>query len=210
MCLFIENLSISYNDKNILRELTIEFCKGFNLIMGDSGSGKTTFLKALCSLLNYKGKIYFKDKKLSEVWVRENCKLMVQSGYYTEDTIISTIKKPFELKYNKGKKFDENLFEGLFTLFGLDKFAIDENVGKLSGGELQRVALIRALLLKPKIFLADEPTASLDDKVSRKVYGFLKEYCKSRVCIVVSHDPIAKEFADNLFYFSKKGIINNG
>ncbi len=210
MCLFIENFSVGYSGKYTLKDLTIKFSKGFNLIIGDSGSGKTTFLKALCHLLDYKGKIYFKDKRLSEAWVRENCKLMIQSGYYTEETIISTVKKPFELKYNRGRTFDEKMFRELFSLFRLDKFSSNESVKRLSGGELQRIALIRALLLKPKILLADEPTSNLDNKVSKEVYRFLKEYCKSRVCIIVSHDPIAKEFSDKLFYFSKKGFVDYG
>ncbi len=210
MCLFVENLSVEYSGKYVLKNLTVKFYSGFNLIMGDSGSGKTTFLKALCYLLDFKGKVYFKDKELNKTWVRGNCKLIVQSGYYTENTIISTIKKPFELKYNKEKNFDGNMFKKLFGLFGLDKFSSDESINKLSGGELQRVALIRALLLKPKIFLADEPTSNLDDNVSKKVYGFFREYCKNRVCIIVSHDPIAREFSDSLFYFSKKGFVDYG
>ncbi len=210
MCLFIKDLSVSYNGKDILKNLTVKFYSGFNLIMGDSGSGKTTFLKALCHILDFKGTVYFRKKELTKFWVRENCKLMIQSGYYTEETIISTVKKPFELKYNKGKTFDENMFRELFSLFGLDKFSPNESINRLSGGELQRIALIRALLLKPKILLADEPTSNLDDKVSREIYRFLKKYCKSRVCVVVSHDPIAKEFSDKLFYFSKKGIVGNG
>jgi len=206
MGLFVKELKVSYRDKEIIKGISSKFEKGFNLIMGDSGSGKTTFLKALCFLVRFKGEILFENKRVDERWIRVNCKLVIQNGFYTNETIIQTAKKPFEFKHNKDKVFDETKFKELLDLFGLSKFSKDDSVNKLSGGELQRLALIRALLLKPKLFLADEPTSNLDESISQVVYRFLKEFCRNRVCIIVSHDPIAKSFADRIYYLTRGGF----
>ncbi len=206
MDLFVKDLKVSYRDKEIIKGISSRFGVGLNLIMGDSGSGKTTFLKALCFLIRFRGVIFFENNKVDEKWIRNNCKLMIQSGFYTEETLIQTVKKPFEFKYNKNKVFDEARFEELLGLFGLSKFSKEDNVNKLSGGELQRLALIRALLLEPKLFLADEPTSNLDENISQVVYEFLRNFCKDRICIVVSHDPIAKSFAKKVYYLTRGGF----
>ncbi len=207
MCLLVEGLRLSFSDKEILRGITAEFKRGLNVIFGDSGSGKSTLLKSLCFLLRFDGGLYFRGDKLSEKWAKKHCKLVKQSGFYTESTIIATVKKPFEFKYNKHLSFDESKFLELFGFFGLSKFNVNDRTEKLSGGELQRLALIRALLLKPEVLLADEPTSNLDEGMSVKVYGFLKEFCKNRVCIVVSHEQHSKDFADRVYHL-ESGVLN--
>ncbi len=206
MDLFVKDLKVSYRDKEILTDISARFSQGFNLIMGDSGSGKTTFLKALCFLVGFRGEMFFEGKRIDEKWIRKNCKMMVQNGFYTEETLIQTVRKPFEFKHNRNKVFNEVKFEELLYLFGLSKFSKEDIVNKLSGGELQRLALIRAILLEPKIFLADEPTSNLDEDVSGVIYEFLNGFCGNRICIVVSHDPIAKRFAKKVFRLSKGGL----
>ena len=206
MDLFVKGLKVSYRDREIIKGISSRFGVGFNLIMGDSGSGKTTFLKALCFLIKFKGEILFENNKVDEKWIRNNCKLMIQSGFYAEETLIQTVKKPFEFKYNKNKVFDEAKFEEPLDLFGLSKFSKEDRINKLSGGELQRLALIRTLMLEPKLFLADEPTSNLDKNISQVVYGFLRNFCKDRICIVVSHDPIVRSFADQVYYLTKGGF----
>ena len=203
MELFVKELKVSYRNKEIIKGISLKFEQGLNLIMGDSGSGKTTLLKALCFLIKFRGEIFFESKRVDEKWIRSKCKLVIQNGFYTDETLIQTVKKPFEFKYNKDKVFDETEFEELLSLFGLSKFSKNDRVSKLSGGELQRLAFIRTILLKPKLFLADEPTSNLDEKIARVIYGFLRDFCRDRVCIVVSHDPIAKSFANKVYYLKK-------
>ncbi len=207
MCLYVKDLRLSFSDKEILKGISSKFGKGINLIFGDSGSGKSTLLKAMCFLLKFNGEIAFKGSRVDERWVKKHCKLVRQSGFYTEDTIVETVKKPFEFKYNRDKIFDEKKLSELLNFFGLGKFSVNDRVEKLSGGELQRLALIRALLLEPEVLLADEPTSNLDEGMSVKVYEFLKEFCRDRVCIVVSHEQYSKGFADRVYYL-KDGVLN--
>ncbi len=201
MCLFLRDIKFRFGDKLILKGITVKFEKGLNLIVGESGSGKTTFLKTICQLLKFEGQMLFGKEPVDEKWTKKNCALVKQSGFYTEETILDTVKKPFEFKFHRSKKLDVDELKKLMELFGLSKFSLDDKTGKLSGGELQRLALIRAILLEPKLFLADEPTSNLDPYVSKNVYSFLKGFCKQRVCVVVSHDPIAGDFSDKTFVF---------
>ena len=207
MCLYVKGLRLTFSDKEILRGINAKFEKGLNIIFGDSGSGKSTLLKALCFLLKFDGELSFKGNMVDERWAKKHCKLIKQSGFYTEDTIIDTVKKPFEFKYNRHISFDEKRFLELFNFFGLGKFNINDKVEKLSGGELQRLALIRALLLEPEVLLADEPTSNLDEGMSVKVYEFLKEFCKNRVCVAVSHEKYSKDFADRVYHL-ESGVLN--
>lgn len=206
MCLLVRDLRFYYGNKEILKGITAEFARGLNLIVGDSGSGKTTFLRSLCFLTKFEGQLLFKGQPINTKWVKRNCKLIKQSGFFTEESIIETVKKPFEFKHNRDKEFNKVRLMELLNLFGLGKFSPDEKIEKLSGGELQRLAIIRAVLLDPLILLADEPTSNLDENISLRTYEFLKDFCRDRVCIVVSHDPLARGFADRNFSFSEGRI----
>jgi len=207
MCLCVKGLRLGYSDIEILKNINAEFKRGLNIIFGDSGSGKSTLLKALCFLLKFEGELFFEENRIDERWIKKHCKLVKQSGFYTEDTIINTVKKPFEFKYNRDVPFNNKRFSELLDFFGLGKFSPDERIEKLSGGELQRVALIRAVLLEPEILLADEPTSNLDEGMSMRVYKFLKEFCRDRVCVVVSHEQYSKDFADRVYYL-ENGVLN--
>ena len=83
----------------------------------------------------------------------------------------------------------------------LSKFNLENRINhkpkELSGGEQQRVAIARALINNPKIIIADEPTGNLDSQSEKEVFDILKQISKeNKIVIVVSHNPIVKEYAD--------------
>lgn len=87
----------------------------------------------------------------------------------------------------------------LFKKFGLEK-RINHYPKELSGGEQQRVGIMRALINNPEYILADEPTGNLDHKNENIIFNYLKEISKEKCVIVVSHNPNIKKYCDKILY----------
>jgi len=169
------------------------------LILGNSGKGKTTLLHLIAGLLRpLSGSISINETditKLSKARIDkfrgQNIGIIFQKSYFISSL---TVKKNLLLtQYLAGVKQDEKrILELLERLQIADK--INNKTHELSQGEQQRVAIVRALLNKPSIILADEPTASLDDDNCKQVVQLLKEQAeKDNVAlIIVTHDTRLK------------------
>ncbi|WP_025270741.1 ABC transporter ATP-binding protein [Hippea sp. KM1] len=196
----LDKLVCGYKGKALL-EAEAEFFLGFNLVMGRSGSGKTTLLKTIESIIPpLSGAVIFDgvDVRSIKTW-SGRCILLPQKGYYLADSVYESIRIPFYLKAHRKKKMDEDLMRRLLDMFGLGVDVLSKSSSELSGGEMQRVAIIRNLLLKPYVALFDEPTSALDEHTARAVFEYLGVFCRDRVCVIVSHETIARDFADRLY-----------
>ncbi|KGR72188.1 ABC transporter ATP-binding protein [Streptococcus phocae subsp. phocae] len=183
----VKNISKHYQDKVIFSQLTFHVEEGEMVaIIGDSGVGKTTLLNCLGqlekidsgqifiqgSLSNYRHRKYYFKSVFGFLF--QNFALIDNESVYENLNFITKDKKQI-------KKYLEE--------FGLGKEYLTKKVYQLSGGEQQRVALIRVLLKKPRIVFADEPTASLDDENSQIVMRTLQSLKNKGVTvIVVTHD----------------------
>ncbi|WP_022671087.1 ABC transporter ATP-binding protein [Hippea alviniae] len=200
MVLKLNHLTAGYNRKGIVYA-DMDIGNGLTLLMAHSGSGKSTLLKTIALLIKpISGFVIFNDKKIEKrdrFWRRE-CIMLKQGDFFFIDTVLDTLLMPFEFEPNKGKLFDKAEVIKLFELFGMSEKFLSLKVDELSGGEKQRVALIRALILKPSVLLLDEPTTGLDSELIETVFEFLKSYCKDRVCITVSHETSAVKFANRI------------
>ena len=206
--LSLMNIRISFESRIILKDANAVFKYGFNLIFGESGSGKTTLLKTINLLISPdSGDIRYDKESIFSInpfeW-RKKCILIKQSGFFFEKTPIETIKMPFSFKAHKDKKMDEDKMITMAEKLNINKNILNKNSTNLSGGEKQRIAIIRAMLLEPEILLFDEPTSSLDKNTQERTFSLIKNYSENRICIVVSHSNEAKNFADNTF------LIENG
>jgi putative ABC transport system ATP-binding protein len=146
----------------------------FVSIMGRSGSGKSTLLRLLCGLLAPDaGEVVvdglllsgLRGKALAEFRSLRIGIVFQDSNLITDFTVKDNIFTPC---YIAGKKPDLNYFERLLCLTNIGEF-LDRMPTELSGGERQRVAICRALIAKPKILYADEPTGSLDSKSEQQI-----------------------------------------
>ena len=200
MILRLDHLTAGYNEKGIVYA-DMEINSGLNLIMAYSGSGKSTLLKTIALLIKpISGFVIFDNKKIKErdeFWQRE-CIMLKQGDFFFIDTVLDTLLIPFEFNSHRNKVFNRSEAINLLELFGMDERFLNLKVDELSGGEKQRVALIRTLMLKPSVLLLDEPTTGLDSDLVETVFEFLKSYCKNRVCIAVSHETSAVKFADRI------------
>ena len=196
-----ENFKVVSVDSFLLNRS--EFCG----MMGESGSGKTTFLHLLAGILTPdKGSIKLDGQDLTKLNVVKRDYFRTSSiGYIFQSfnllqglTCLENLKLPMYFS----SKFDEEYAEELLVRVGLED-RISYRPSQLSIGQQQRVALARALVSKPKLVLADEPTGNLDAKNATKAIDLLCELCKETktALLAVSHDERVIENFDQKINF---------
>ncbi len=199
-----------------LRGVDIDFRAGeFTAIMGPSGSGKSTLMHCLAGLDKpTAGKVFIdgtdlttlKDKALTELR-RDNVGFVFQAfnllpSMSAEDNIIL----PLSIA---GRKPDHAWFDQVIDSIGL-RDRLSHRPSELSGGQQQRVAAARALMSRPAIVFADEPTGNLDSNSSTEVLAFLQASVKDmgQTIVMVTHDPKAASYADRVVFLADGLIVD--
>jgi putative ABC transport system ATP-binding protein len=221
MSVRLENIEKVYKLGEIpvqaLSDVSLQLSKGeFVAIMGPSGSGKTTLLN-LIGVLDKptKGEIYINGKNITKLKDRELTGLRRNTvGYifqfYNLIPVLSAfenVELPMLISGTPKKEREERahlLLENV-GLHGREKHRPDE----LSGGEQQRVAIVRALANKPSVVLADEPTGDLDSKTGKDVMQALRDLSRNEgaTVIVVTHDSMVANLASRIFEMKDGRII---
>ena len=177
----MENIEVYIGGKRILALDDFYAKSGETLaVVGPSGSGKSTFLKLFNSLVapnkgivRYKG-VQYPWKNLSQL--RSKITLVEQEPFLGSGTVLDALNIPFNFNVRKDKKFDEQKAIELFRNYKIDNITFDRKIDTLSGGEKQRMAIIRAVLLQPEVLLLDEPTSALDgDTIDIIIENILKK-----------------------------------
>jgi ABC-type lipoprotein export system ATPase subunit len=184
-----------YGHEKVLNGVDITIDSGsFTAIIGESGSGKTTLLSILSTLLQPSGGLVKYDgKTLSELgnidhFRRTNIGFVFQFHY-----LISYLS----LRENIGlAALDSTLIDPLMGSLGIERLA-KRYSDEVSGGERQRAAIARALINRPSVVFADEPTGNLDTKNALGVYELFREFSRAGTGFVVaSHDKKIADYAD--------------
>ena len=216
----VKDLYLSYNQVNVLENVQLTVYKGqFLAIIGPNGGGKTTLLKIILGLIEPDSG----EVKIKGYDIKKGRKLV---GYVPQ---ISDFDKNFPINVQdvilmgritdqKGLFFnyseeDKKIAEEIMHDLDINNIK-DRQIGRLSGGQLQRVLIGRALAAEPEILLLDEPTASLDAEARSNIYSILREINKEITIIVVTHDisAISSHFDSvaclnrNLHYHGDKNI----
>jgi putative ABC transport system ATP-binding protein len=187
-----DQVDVSVGGKAILAGLSFALGEGEKAVLrGRSGSGKSTVLKALlgvCPLAD--GAIYFQGNPLDKRVVGEirRCAAYIgQEPVLGADTVRDALLLPFQFKAHRGAKPSESrLVEALRGLH-LPTEILGQDCARVSGGEKQRIALARALLLGKSLYLLDEVTSALDAESKRAVFEVLAD---PRLTVLsVAHDP---------------------
>lgn len=196
--------------KNILyvKNMIIEENR-ITCIVGKSGGGKTTFLKLLNDMLDYdSGSIKFKNKEITEydpVQLRRKVPMLPQEPVIFPGTIEENFILTREYAGKDGKSEQE--FMKILETVGMGGHSLAEDAEKLSGGEKQRIALARVILLDPDILLLDEPSSALDEETEKLIIRMVVDYIKRKngTLVMVTHSTgIAEEYAEKIV------TINNG
>lgn len=160
------------------------------VIIGRSGSGKTTLLNILAGFAPFSGDVYFGTLKLNAATrkhIRQQLVYIGQEPILAAPTVKEAIDLPFSYKSNQHISYTKDELMMLLDAFFLPKSILDQSEANLSGGEKQRIAIIRALLMKKKFMLADEITSALDEESKTIIMDALWQQ-KELTILSVSHD----------------------
>lgn len=203
--------NVKYKDILQIDDLVIEDYK-VTCIVGESGSGKTTFMRLLNKLISCdSGKIFYNNQDISNIdsiQLRRNIVMLPQTptifpGDIKENLLIG-------LKFSEKPLVDDDRLCDVLKFVNLNKNLNDDSDG-LSGGEKQRLALGRVILLDPDVFLLDEPSSALDEETERVIIEKLISYTKStkKTLIMVTHSKkIAQTYSDNIIQIHDGRILN--
>ena len=190
------NYTIDNNSINILKNISFEVdYKETISIVGESGSGKTSLIMLIGGLEKISaGNIFFKDSEISNMTEdeiseirRKNIGIVFQSFYLIPNyTALENVSLSLEI--NKLDNATQKAKE-ILDRFGLSK-RFNNLPSQLSGGEQQRVAIARSVVMKPELILADEPTGNLDSENTENISNLLFNYIKDENAslIMVTHD----------------------
>ncbi|HCR36422.1 cell division ATP-binding protein FtsE [Candidatus Woesebacteria bacterium GWC2_33_12] len=196
-----QNVTKNFGSINALEDITFEVKDGeFVFLTGPSGAGKSTILKLILrEILADSGKVLFDDVDLSGLSNKDIPRLRQQMGIVFQDfkvlperTVSENVEVALAVSDVPSDEWDKRV-NHVLKLVGLDKRA-NLFPNQLSGGELQRVSLARALVINPKIILADEPTGNLDWKTAEGIMELLEQINKEGKTIIMAthHEGIIK------------------
>ena len=199
----LKNIHKQYNDVIVLKDLTLSFDNvGLYLITGRSGSGKTTLLNIIYGILDYeKGDYYLNDfhvtTSLSKTEILNFISYVTQDAYFISYlTIMENLMLISE---------DENKILELYHQYFINDDLLKRYPSQLSGGEKQRLNVLRCLLKDNKIILLDEPTSNLDSKNSQLLCEMVKKVAQDNLVICVSHDEIFEGYTNRVIDLEKQG-----
>lgn len=198
--IFLKNISMNFSSNFLIRNQSLRIKKGEKiLITGESGSGKTT-LADIIALLKApsNGDIYINDLKTNTKSIITNLRYVTQNPFFMDDSIINNIHMNIKTKPNK------ELILKLIKMFGLEslikEYGLESQIGEkaqnISGGQKQRLALVRALYDNPSILILDEFTSGLDIDTENKVLDVLFKNYNSITIIAISHQLRQKKYFD--------------
>lgn len=212
----VKTFGQGHSETKVLKDINFTVDDGeFVILNGASGSGKTTLLSILGGLLTQtKGEILYNDAPLfdhehqaSELRLHDIGFIFQSSHLVPYLTVIEQLTLVGR-EAGMSKKDSSKRAEALLSQIGL-AHRLHVHPQQLSGGEKQRVAIMRALMNQPKIILADEPTASLDAQRATEVVEMIRQHIKSQqmIGIMITHDQRLFEYADRVIELEDGKIV---
>ncbi|MEG8947110.1 ABC transporter ATP-binding protein [Rosettibacter firmus] len=223
MLIEINNLKFSYNTNNGFA-LKIDYWKvqqgNFTILLGPNGSGKSTLLKILTRILDYNsGNIKFKNKEITAYKKKEYAKLvayvpqsLITIFPYSVYEIVMMGRTPYLNILGFENSLDKKIVNETLELLEITHLR-KKGINEISGGELQRVIIAKALAQNPEIILLDEPNAHLDIEHQITIFNLLNKLKKEKnlTILAVSHDlNLAGVYADDISFMVNGEIILSG
>ena len=217
----IEGMNFSYakddaEEREILHDINISCKKGITSFVGVSGSGKSTIASILMGRnKNYSGSVKLcgdgevelscvNEKSLMKNFVLVNHQSVLFKGTVRENLLLARPDASDVEMYEVLKKV--NLYDFVVQSGGLD-YCLEEAAANISGGQKQRLALARALLLNPEVYIFDEATSNIDSESEEKIMNVIKDLSEKKIVILISH-RLANVVNSNCIYFLKDGSIS--
>lgn len=214
----LKGLSFGYTTERVINNIDFSFEKGKTyVIVGENGSGKTTLVKLLSGLYDsYEGELLVNDVEMREIdgeYIKNNISVLHQ------DFCIYPISIKENCLMGSSVSYDEELYEkmGLSVVadnlpLGKDTIIkkIDSESVELSGGENQKIAILRCLSKKAGIVILDEPTSSIDPVLESDIYDIFDQVGENTIKIIISHRLGIASIADTIVLMDNGRIVCSG
>lgn len=188
----LRDVSVRYDDFIALESVNLDICADdFTGIIGPNGGGKTTLVKAIVGMLPHTGTIelspaLFDGKKRLIGYMPQQTHFDRSFPISVRETILSGLQSDhgFLSRYTKR---DRLKVDELIEMAGIGEIA-DRQIGEISGGQLQRTLLCRAIIMQPRLLILDEPANFVDNRFENELYAMLRELNDRMAIVMVSHD----------------------
>jgi ABC-type Mn2+/Zn2+ transport system ATPase subunit len=216
--LSVENLCVKLNKHHIIENITFSVDRGSIVaIIGPNGAGKTTLVKALLGLVPVTaGSIYLFGQRMGENnthtrvgYVPQRLDFDRACPLTVSELLSFTVPPHYSLPFLKIRKGKKHIRELLETVGAID--LADRCVGMLSGGELQRVMIAKAIVNNPKILFLDEPASGVDLEGQERFYDLIRRLNREQglTVLLISHDlNVVYRFADNVLCLNRKLVCS--
>lgn len=219
MKLKIRDLLKKYNDKTVLDEISVNIeDEQIIAFLGASGSGKSTLLRLIAGLEPFQGGSLYVNDHLLDQQNSDIVEFRKRIGFVFQDhnlfdhlTVMQNLLLVLEKVHNRAKEEATPELHQLLREFDLFEHK-DKYPHQLSGGQSQRVSIVRALSIKPELILLDEPTSSLDPILTYEVLHAVKKLAEEdKDFVIVTHEiGFAKSVADYIIFMDDGHIIEHG
>ena len=213
----VKGLEASYGDLKVLRGLDFEVAEGgVTALLGANGAGKTTTLRAICGVVHGRGEISFAGKRIERMATESIVRLGIAQvpegrGTFTTLTTEENLHLGAMTRPN-GKDISLDI-ERCYAFFPRLKERRNQQAGTLSGGEQQMLAIARALMLRPKLMLLDEPSFGLAPLITKQIFeilGAVKRESGVSMLIVEQNASLALGIADHAYLIETGSIVMSG
>ena len=205
----IQNLHKSFGKNHVLKGINVNFDKpGITAVLGPNGSGKTTLIKSILGMvIPNDGVIEVDGKNIKGEWTyRNKIDYLPQIARFPENLKVKEL-----LSMIKDIRGETDSSDQFIELFGLEEF-LNQRLGNLSGGTLQKVNIMLALMYDSPLIILDEPTTGLDPvSLVRLKKMILEEKAKGKIILITTHImSFVEEMADNIIFLLEGNIHFNG
>jgi iron complex transport system ATP-binding protein len=209
-----DRLKIAYRKHTVLNETTLKLTKSYT-ILGNNGSGKSSFAKAISGLIPYSGSIKVNKKEVSQTDPKELAKLITYIPPKLEsfDQNITLFEFVLLSRYAYKSRFfdfshsDREITKKIINSLGLEPLA-SKSIGSLSSGESALALIATALATNSNIMIFDEPTANLDPKNSKKIAQIIKDLLKRHQILLITHNITFARFMELDILFIQDGRLS--
>ena len=204
----VKDLSVGYHNLNVLKDISFEVERGdYFCIVGSNGSGKSTLVKCLLGLIPHKGEVSFEVSNQEIAYLPQINTIPREMPATVKEVIMTGLQKSGRLPFYT--KADTQAYKSAIKTLDIENLT-KKKIGELSGGQLQRVLLARALCRNPKVLILDEPTSGLDEKSTGNLYSLLDKLNEDErmTIIMITHDLDDVKFcANKVLVLDNEGIF---
>ncbi len=210
----VKGLKAFYGQTQVLYDIGFDLAEGgITTLLGANGAGKTTTLRAICNMVRTDGTIRFADRDIRGMATEEIVRLRIAHvpegrGTFTTLTVDENLRIAAYTRRDKQGVRDE--LDRVFSYFPRLKERVQQQAGTLSGGEQQMLAIARALMLKPRLMLLDEPSFGLAPLIVVEIFKILRrinEEEKVSILLVEQNAALALDLADYAYVLETGRVV---